>query len=130
MVYRRKTDIPDPVQQKKLIHLLMNTTSRLISVNKLRHCLTGERNKLSPEVMGDYIDKLNGHYLMFTVPTRSCNAAVQAANQKNVYCIDHTMARAFSLPTSENSGLALENPGSIELRRTMENILITRLQGQ
>ena len=115
-------NIPHPAQLKRLVHMLMNTMSRLISVNKLKQRLAGERNKLSPELISDYIDKLNDCYLMFTVPIRSYNTAVQAVNPKKVYCVDHAMARAFSLATSENSGLALENLVFVELRRTMENV--------
>jgi predicted AAA+ superfamily ATPase len=110
------------LQLKRLVQMLMNNTSRLISVNKLRQRLAGERNKLSPELIRDYIDKLNDCYLMFTVPIRSYNSAVQAVNPKKVYCIDHAMAQAFSLATSANNGLALENMVFVELRRIFEQV--------
>lgn len=115
-------NIPHPVQLKRLVQMLMNTMSRLISVNKLKQRLAGERNRLSPELIADYIDKLNDCYLIFTVPIRSYNTAVQAVNPKKVYCIDHAIAQAFSLATSENNGLALENMVFVELRRTMEHV--------
>jgi len=115
-------NIPHPVQLKRLVQMLMNTMSGLVSVNKLKQRLAGERNKLSPELIGDYIDKLNDCYLMFTVPIRSYNTAVQAVNPKKIYCIDHAMAQAFSLSTSGNIGLALENLVFVELRRTMEHV--------
>jgi predicted AAA+ superfamily ATPase len=100
----------------------MNNMSRLVSVNKLKQRLAGERSKLSPELIGDYMEKLNDCYLMFTVPIRSYNAAVQAVNPKKVYCIDHALARAFSRSTSDNNGLALENLVFVELRRNTENV--------
>jgi predicted AAA+ superfamily ATPase len=100
----------------------MNDMSRLISVNKLKQRLAGERNRLSPELIRDYIDKLNDCYLLFTVPIRSYNTAVQAVNPKKVYCVDHAIAQAFSHSTSENNGLALENMVFLELRRSMEYI--------
>ena len=115
-------NLPHPVQLKRLVQMLMNNMSRLISVNKLKQRLAGERNKLSPELIGDYMDKLNDCYLMFTVPIRSYNTAVQAVNPKKVYCIDHAMARAFSPVPSENKGLALENLVFVQLRRSMENV--------
>jgi len=115
-------NIPHPVQLKRMIQMLMNNMSHLISVNKLKQRLAGERNKLSPELIGDYMDKLNDCYLMFTVPIRSYNTAVQAVNPKKVYCIDHAMARAFSLSNSDNHDLALENLVFVELRRNMQNV--------
>jgi len=115
-------NIPHPVQLKRLVHMLLNTMSRLVSVNKLKQRLAGERHRLSPELIADYMDKLNDCYLLFTVPIRSYNSAVQAVNLKKVYCIDHAMAQAFSHATSANNGLALENLVFIELRRTTENV--------
>ncbi len=115
-------NIPHPVQLKRLVQMLMNNMSRLVSVNKLKQRLAAERNKLSPELIADYMDKLNDCYLLFTVPIRSYNMAVQAVNPKKVYCVDHAMAQAFSHATSGNNGLALENLVFVQLRRTMENI--------
>jgi hypothetical protein len=115
-------NISHPLQLKRLVQILMNDMSRLISVNKLKQRLAGERNRLSPELIRDYIDKLNDCYLLFTVPIRSYNTAVQAVNPKKVYCVDHAIAQAFSHSTSENNGLALENMVFLELRRSMEYI--------
>jgi uncharacterized protein len=115
-------NIPHPVQLKRLVQMLMNNMARLISVNKLRQRLEGERNKLSPELIRDYIDKLNDCYLLFTVPIRSYNTAVQAVNPKKTYCIYHALAQAFSLATSGNKGLALENMVFVELRRNFEQV--------
>jgi len=115
-------NIPHPLQLKRLVHILMNNVSRLVSVNKLKQRLAGERNKLSNELISDYIDKLNDSYLLFTVPIRSYNTAVQAVNPKKVYCIDHALAQAFSHSTSENKRFLLENMIFIQLRRTMEQI--------
>jgi len=115
-------NIPHPVQLKRLVQMLLNNMSRLISINKLKQRLAGERHRLSPELIADYMDKLNDCYLLFTVPIRSYNSAVQAVNLKKVYCIDHAMAQAFSHATSANNGLALENLVFIELRRTTENV--------
>jgi hypothetical protein len=102
--------------------MLMNNMSRLVSVNKLKQRLAGEQHKLSPELIGDYVDKLNDCYLLFTVPIRSYNTAVQAVNPKKVYCIDHAMTQAFSIASSGNNGLVLENLVFVELRRSTENV--------
>ena len=115
-------NIKHPVQLKRLVQMLMNNFSRLITVNKLKQRLAGERNKLSPELISDYINKIIDCYLMFTVPIRSYNKAVQAVNPKKVYCVDHVMAQAFSRAASGNNGFALENMVFVELRRTMENV--------
>ncbi|PKL25307.1 MAG: AAA family ATPase [Spirochaetae bacterium HGW-Spirochaetae-2] len=115
-------NIPHPVQLKRLVHILMNNMSRMVTVNKLKQRLAGERNRLSPELISDYMDKLNDCYLLFTVPIRSYNTAVQAVNPKKVYCVDHAMAQAFSQANSGNSGLVLENIVFVELRRTTEQI--------
>ncbi len=115
-------NIPHPVQLKRLVQMLMNNMSRLVSVNKLKQRLAGEQHKLSPELISDYMDKLNDCYLLFTVPIRSYNTAVQAVNPKKVYCVDHAMAQAFSHAVSVNNGLVLENLVFVELRRSMENV--------
>ncbi len=115
-------NIQHPVQLKRLVQILMNNFSRLISVNKLKQRLAGERNRLSPELISEYIDKLNDCYLMFTVPIRSYNKAVQAVNPKKVYCVDHAIAQAFSRAASDNNGFTLENMVYVELRRTMEHV--------
>ncbi len=111
-----------PVQLKRLVQMLMTSCSRLFSVNKLKQRLAGERNKLSHELIRDYIDKIIDCYLLFTVPIRSYNTAVQAVNPKKVYCVDHAMAQAFSRATSDNNRFALENMIFVELRRTMEHV--------
>ena len=115
-------NIQHPVQLKRLVHILMNTMSCLFSVNKLKQRLAGEKNNLSPELIGNYLDMLNDCYLMFTVPIRSYNSAVQAVNPKKIYCVDHAIAQAFSHAISENNGLVLENMVFVELRRNMENV--------
>ena len=115
-------NIQHPVQLKRLVHILMNSYSRLITVNKLKQRLAGERNKLSPELISDYIDKLIDCYLLYTVPIRSYNIAVQAVNPKKVYCVDHALVQAFSGATSENKGFILENMVFVALRRTMERL--------
>ncbi|MDY4610700.1 MAG: ATP-binding protein [Sphaerochaetaceae bacterium] len=115
-------NIQHPVQLKRLVYILLNNMSRLISVNRLKQRLAGERNKLSPELISDYMDKLTDCYLMFTVPIRSDNSAIQAVNPKKVYCIDHAIAQAASHATSENNGFVLENMVFIGLRRTTEHI--------
>ncbi len=115
-------NISHPVQLKRLVHILMNNFSRVISVNKLKQRLAGERNRLAPELINDYIVKLTDCYLLFTVPIRSSNVAVQAVNPKKVYCVDHAMAQAYSRATTDNSGFALENMIFVALRRTTENV--------
>ncbi len=115
-------NLTHPFQLNRLTQILMNIYSRLVTVNKLKQRLAGEQNKLSPQLISDYIDKLNDCYLLFTVPIRSYNMAVQAVNPKKVYGIDHAMVQAFSAVTSDNKGLVLENMIFIELRRTSEEI--------
>ncbi|MBN2861197.1 MAG: ATP-binding protein [Sphaerochaetaceae bacterium] len=115
-------NIKHPVQLKRLVHILMNSYSRLITVNKLKQRLAGERNRLSPELISDYIEKLVDCYLIFTVPIRSYSSAVQSVNPKKVYCVDHALVQAFSRSTSENSGLVLENMVYMALRRSIEHI--------
>ncbi len=115
-------NIQHPVQLKRLVQILMNSYSRLITVNKLKQRLAGERNKLSPELISDYIEKLIDCYLIFTVPIRSYNMAVQSVNPKKVYCVDHALVQAFSRSPSENSGFVLENMVYMALRRSTEHI--------
>jgi len=115
-------NIQHPVQLKRLVHLLMNSYSRLITVNKLKQRLAGERNRLSPELISDYIEKLMDCYLIFTVPIRSYNTAVRSVNPKKVYCVDHALVQAFSRSTSENNGFVLENMIFMALRRVTQQI--------
>ena len=115
-------NIQHPVQLKRLVHMLMSSYSRLITVNKLKQRLAGERNKLSPELISNYIEKLTDCYLLFTVPIRSYNTAVQSVNPRKVYCVDHALVQAYCRATSENSGLVLENMVFMALRRVTEQI--------
>jgi len=115
-------NIKHPVQLKRLVHILMNNYSRLITVNKLKQRLAGERNKLSPELISDYMDKLTDCYLLFTVPIRSYNTAVQSVNPKKIYCADHALVQAYTHALSENNGFILENMIFTELRRSTEHI--------
>jgi predicted AAA+ superfamily ATPase len=115
-------NIQHPVQLKRLVHMLMSSYSRLITVNKLKQRLAGERNRLSPELISDYIEKLTDCYLIFTVPIRSYNTVVQSVNPKKVYCVDHALVQAYCRATSENRGLVLENMVFIALRRVTEQI--------
>lgn len=100
----------------------MNNYSRLITVNRLKQRLAGERNRLSPELISDYIDKLIDCYFIYTVPIRSYNMAAQAVNPKKVYCVDHALVQAYSRATSDNYGFVLENMVYIALRRSMKHI--------
>jgi len=115
-------NIQHPVQLKRLVHMLMSSYSRLITVNKLKQRLAGERNKLSPELISNYIEKLTDCYLLFTVPIRSYNTAVQSVNPRKVYCVDHALVQAYCRSTLENNGLVLENMVFMALRRVTEQI--------
>lgn len=115
-------NISNPRQLERLTQLMINNYSRFISINKLKQRLAGEKNKLSPELISDYIEKLKDCYLIFTVPIRSYNLAKQSVNPKKVYCIDHAMANCFSASTSDNKGFLLENMVFIQLRRSTEEI--------
>jgi len=115
-------NIPHPVQLQRLISLLLGNMGCLTTVNKMKQRLAGERNNLSPELIGDYEGKLNDCFLIFFVPLRSYNSAVQAVNPKKTYCIDHALAKAVSHVTAENKGLALENMVFLALRRTEQQI--------
>ncbi len=84
--------------------------------------MAGEQKKLSGELISEYLDKMADCFLLFTVPIRSYNLAVQAVNPKKVYAIDHAMAMAFSEATGDRRGLCLENMVYIELRRRTQQI--------
>jgi predicted AAA+ superfamily ATPase len=115
-------NIPHAVQVKRLIQILMNSMSRLITINKLKQRLAGEQKKLSGQLISEYLEKMADCFLLFTVPIRSYNLAVQAVNPKKVYAIDHALAMAFSEATGDNRGLCFENMVYIELRRRSQQI--------
>lgn len=115
-------NISNPVQLERLTQLLLNSFSRLITVNKLKQRLSGERLNLSPKLINEYIDKLIDSYLLYTVSIRSYNMAVQSINPKKVYIVDHVLAQCMSVSTSENRGLILENIVFMHLRRKTEDI--------
>ncbi len=115
-------NISNPVQLERLTQILLNSFSRLITVNKLKQRLSGERLNLSPKLINEYIDKLIDSYLLYTVSIRSYNMAVQSINPKKVYIVDHALAQCMSVSTSENRGLILENIVFMHLRRKTEDI--------
>jgi predicted AAA+ superfamily ATPase len=115
-------NIPHAVQVQRLIQILMNSMSRLVTVNKLKQRLAGEQKKLSGQLISEYLEKMADCFLLFTVPIRSYNLAVQAVNPKKVYAIDHALAMAFSEATGDRRGLCLENMVYIELRRRTQQI--------
>jgi predicted AAA+ superfamily ATPase len=115
-------NIPHAVQVKRLIQILMNSMSRLVTINKLKQRLAGEQKKLSGQLISEYLEKMADCFLLFTVPIRSYNLAVQAVNPKKVYAIDHALAMAFSEATGDRRGLCLENMVYIELRRRTQQI--------
>jgi len=115
-------NIQHPVQLKMLVHILMNSYSRLITVNKLKQRLAGEQNKLSPELVSDYIEKLKDCYLIDSVPIRSYNTAVQSVNpKKSVPCRSCIGSNLFPFYFG-NSGLVLENMVFMALRQVTEQI--------
>jgi predicted AAA+ superfamily ATPase len=115
-------NIPHAVQVQRLIQILMNSMSRLVTINKLKQRLAGEQKKLSGQLISEYLEKMADCFLLFTVPIRSYNLAVQAVNPKKVYAIDHALAMAFSEATGDRRGLCLENMVYIELRRRTQQI--------
>lgn len=115
-------NIPHAVQVKRLIQILMNTIARLITVNKLKQRLTAELKTLSNALISEYLEKISDCFLLFTVPIRSYNLAVQAVNPKKVYAIDHALATAFAETTTDDRGFRLENMVYIELRRRTKQI--------
>lgn len=52
-------------------------------------------------MISDYMDKLTDCYLIFTVPIRSSNTAVQAVNPVKIYSADHAMENVFYYKTKE-----------------------------
>ena len=115
-------NISNPVQLERLTQILLNSFSRLFTVNKLKQRLSGERLNLSPKLINEYIEKLIDSYLLYTVSIRSYNMAVQSINPKKVYIVDHALAQCMSVSTSENRGLILENIVFMHLRRKTEEI--------
>lgn len=121
-------NIPHAVQVKRLIQILMNSMSRPITINKLKQRLAGEQKKLSGGLISEYLEKMADCFLLFTVPIRSYNLAVQAVNPKKVYAIDHALAMAFCQVTGDRRGFCLENMVYIELRRRTQQIFYYKTQ--
>jgi len=56
-IIRIRYNIQHPQQLKRLVKILMNNSSRLLIINKLKQCLAREQNKLSFEEISNNIDK-------------------------------------------------------------------------
>jgi uncharacterized protein len=105
--------ISDERTIKELARYLFSNYSSEISYNGLKNFLgIGSSNTVK-----NYIDYMEGAYLLFSVPKYDYSVKKQIYSRKKIYLIDSMMAKLVGFSFSKNSGKQLENMVFLELKR-------------
>lgn len=118
----RRYNLPNPEGCYRLMQLLLNQMSSLMSFSKLKKRLDSEQHRMSAEMIANVTGYLEDAYLVFTAEIFSLNVSVRKTNPKKVYCVDHSIAMAMSGSLTEDYGKILENIVFMHLRRKTDRI--------
>jgi predicted AAA+ superfamily ATPase len=105
---------------------LISSAGSLYSINRMTAFLKSMGHKISKGFVAACIDWFEDVYFLFSVKIFSQSSAIQNANTKKVYCVDHAMINSVTSGISANSGHLLENIIFLHLRRMTESLYYYR----
>jgi predicted AAA+ superfamily ATPase len=105
---------------------LINSAGSLYSINRMTSYLKSSGYKISKGFVATCIDWFEDVYFLFSVRIFSQSVAIQNANAKKTYCIDHAMISSVTSGISANSGHFLENIIFLHLRRMTDSLYYYR----
>ena len=101
---------------RKLAVLLMNYTSSLVSVNRLKQTVMEvAKTSLSPTSINSYLYYFEEAFLFFFIPIFSYKIKEQMQYPRKAYCLDTGLINAITLRFSDNIGRLYENKVAINL---------------
>jgi predicted AAA+ superfamily ATPase len=118
--------IEDIKKIKMLSNLLLESTSKDISYNKLANKLKSIGMNMSKNTIIEYISHFEDAYVFFQNIKYEYSLGKQLGSIKKVYFIDNGMLNAVSFKFSKDSGRLLENLIFLELRRRNKKIFYNK----
>ncbi|MBU2523272.1 MAG: ATP-binding protein [Nanoarchaeota archaeon] len=118
--------IEDIKKIRMLANLLLESTSRDISYNKLANRLKSIGMNMSKNTIIEYISYFEDAYVFFQNIKYEYSQGKQLGSIKKVYFIDNGMLNTVSFKFSKDSGRLLENLVFLELRRRNKKIFYNR----
>jgi len=111
---------------KMLANLLLESTSRDISYNKLANKLKSIGMNMGKNTIIEYISYFEDAYVFFQNIKYEYSQGKQLGSIKKVYFIDNGMLNTVSFKFSKDSGRLLENLIFLELKRRNKKIFYNR----
>ena len=119
-------NIEDIKKIKMLANLLLESTSKDISYNKLANKLKSIGMNISKNTIIEYISYFEDAYVFFQNIKYEYSQGKQLGSIKKVYFIDNGMLNTVSFKFSKDSGKLLENLVFLELRRRNKKIFYNK----
>jgi len=118
--------VEDVKKIRMLANLLLESTSKDISYNKLANRLKSIGMSTSKNTIIEYLSYFEDAYIFFQNIKYEYSLSKQMGSIKKVYFIDNGMLNTVSFKFSEDRGRLLENLVFLELRRKNKKIFYSR----
>ena len=119
--------VENAVAARAFSRLLLQSTARRFSVNKVHGDLRSRGMSVSKDTLHALLAHFEDAYLVHTVPVFSPSERVVASNPRKVYALDPGLAWATSHVTATDLGARLETAVFVELRRRAGRMLAGQL---
>lgn len=119
-------DIKHPKAVTDLAQFLINNISSRHSINSLYRYLKSLQHSISPDTVAQYLDWFEDAYFLFQVYLYDGSLKRSKANDKKIYCIDHSFVTSIASGILVNAGHLLESMVYMALRRLTEKIFYYR----
>mgnify|MGYP006355789109 FL=1 len=119
-------DIANPKSVIDLAHFLIENIASKHSINRMHGYLQALQHKVSKNTIGQYLAWFEDAYFLFQVFIYDASIKRAQANDKKIYCIDHSLVRSIASGILVNSGHLLENVIFTALRNITEKIYYYR----
>ncbi len=119
-------DIKHPKAVIDLAQYLMHNVACKHSLNSLYGYLKSQHYGVARDTIAQYLDWFEDAYFLFQVYIYDSSLKRANANDKKIYCIDHSMVTSVVSGVMVNSGYLLENLIYVALRRFTEKIFYYR----
>lgn len=121
-------NVKNPKAVMDLSHWLVNNIACRYTINSLLGYLKSIGHKTSKISISEYLDWFEDSYFLFTVHIFDASIKRQSANDKKIYCIDHSLVTSVASGILVNSGHLLENLVFVTIRRFASEIYYYRTE--
>lgn len=109
-------DVNHPLALIDAARWMFRNAGSLFSINRLTEHLRSNNHPVNKAITSSYVNWFEDSYVLFEMKIFNSSVAIQNANPRKCYCIDHALLRSVDSSFLLNSGHFLENMVFIHLR--------------